>query len=63
MLSERCGWQHFFDGEWSVEGGRGPLSALKYINVMTEKPFFSAFSAERSQQDHPRWHAMAEALT
>jgi hypothetical protein len=33
----------FFDGEWSVDGGRGPTSALKYINVMMETPFFAAF--------------------
>jgi hypothetical protein len=33
--------EHYFDGEWSVEGARGPTSALKYINIMTERSFFA----------------------
>jgi len=28
----------YFDGEWSKEGARGPVSALKYINRMDEVP-------------------------
>eukprot|EP01046_Picozoa_sp_COSAG06_P072425 COSAG06_NODE_21184_length_766_cov_2.535232_1_plen_140_part_10 len=41
--------EHFFDGEWSVNGGRGPVTALKYMNKMTERPFFAAFNPEVSQ--------------
>jgi hypothetical protein len=41
--------EHFFDGEWSVDGGRGPVTALKYMNKMTERPFFAAFNPEDSQ--------------
>ena len=45
----------FFDGEASVEGGRGSLDELKYINHLHERPFFAAFSAEQSAAAHPRW--------
>jgi hypothetical protein len=54
---------HYFDGEWSAEGSRGPVWALKYINEMDELPFFRDFSKGRSQVAHPRWHAMAQLLT
>jgi hypothetical protein len=54
---------HYFDGEWAAAGGRGPLSALKYINDLDERPYFANFNPQHCEEVHPRWHAMAEVLT
>eukprot|EP01050_Picozoa_sp_SAG11_P021641 SAG11_NODE_3892_length_2163_cov_0.859981_3_plen_226_part_00 len=47
--------EHYFDGEWSAAGSRGPPEALKYINIMTETPFFAAFRCAYTQQSGPMW--------